>query len=206
MLKQSLVYLATVVGLSLATHGAMIDLDDASFETPIGDPWVTSDEIPAGYGWTDLQLYCIIRTSGAGNTHFHSVPDGEQALNGAGTQMTDVMVEPLTEYDLSFYVGATLNKNYDPGTVLAELLDGSVTLASGEFDAPDTRGDWTQHHLVFATGTAVAGNNLGIRFSNVDGTNFYDYIQLSSVVIPEPASLALLGLTTVAALATRRRR
>lgn len=200
-----------------AEAGVIVPVANASFET-VGDASVSGNPswhlLPnssqAGYAWVDgnteanaiYELWHENLTAPPNSAyHFNAIPDGEQVLNvGATSPLTQDLHHAIAIGDtitMTFYVGNSKAQDDPAGAPTplftlngSEAYSGSVTntAANGEFVPVSIQ--WT----------ATSAGNLGIKFT---GGGWLDAVSVEVEPIPEPASMAMLGLGGV--LLARRR-
>ena len=126
-------------------------------------------------------------------------------------------IQPGDQYSLSLNVSGewAADGNHNT-TVSLYYLAGStrVVFATDSFNTPNAWA-WTPESFTGAAPSAAFGDNLGVEIQNVtpeglptsnsDSYTAYGNVVLSSVAVPEPASIALFGLGGLALLAFRRR-
>jgi hypothetical protein len=205
---------AVVVGMaSVAANGAVID---GSFESYVlSDGNVTA--LPAS-AWLK---------AGGGSGYIYNPPESEMPaaqFDGANLMLMDTQVSDVTiyqvlsdtvdtskQYELRFLVGrgngTTLND------YLVSLYAGSNLVASVHNGAGGTGpspAEGTMQEVVLPYNPQLADSGaFTIYFDNYNSSNtgliYFDNVRLSEVAVPEPASIALLGLGA-SALVMRRRR
>lgn len=171
---------------------------------------------------TDGQISFIIQSSnGLGITQLSGTEIGSYTLGGSGTDLTSASVGqifvikildidnvPLTtsqRNSLTFTVNSTFQPNggsfnlADNGTTLASAWSGSFSFDIASAIAQSDLGQ-------YATRISVSSNNTLLTTSEAGTVSFIDKkdLEFSTTVVPEPASLGLLG--GIALLALRRRR
>lgn len=202
-----LTVLMVAFGFVRLAHSAPIVLSYDSFEDPNILPATSVDE-PEPTGWFDSghpNTAGIIHETHNGGTFF-STPYGEQALKvwqgnqeGAKKNLTAVL-EADSSYSISF--NATPRDGRQVGDYRAELWVNGVLLDSVEGKV--SANDMSESVLhTFDTSGGVIGGAMQLRLVDPasgqvtsawqDGP-YYDNVQLVKDVIPEPASLGLLGL------------
>jgi len=194
----------------------VIPVKNHSFESeylPGDDQWAPANRPLDGSSWSypagNYQVLdpAAYRFAGCGGDNANTqnvLPDGGQIYNLGTSPLAQAFgpAEPTTEYLLSFWIGTAVDLPAQ-SAFRAELLDGGVAFAVLEANAP-LAGTFKQFTLLGETGPTIAGD-LEIRFTKTaSGTVWLDDVEPSSRFIPEPCTLALLGLG-LAAFARRRR-
>ena len=132
-------------------------------------------------------------------------------------QTTAYTIASGDQYTLDINVSGEWAADGNHNTTLSlYYLDGStrVVFASDSFNTPNAWA-WTPEVLTGTAPGAGVGDLIGISIqnstpeglptSNADSYTAYGSVVLSSVAVPEPASIALFGLGGLALLAFRRR-
>jgi hypothetical protein len=92
----------------------------------------------------------------------------------------------------------------DPG--LIELLIGGAPITA--IGVPAAQGSWSTYTATYIGTATDVGKSIGISLISDGVQGDWDNVRLDAVgpnAIPEPASLALLGITLIAFAMTRRR-
>jgi len=206
-----------------------VSVQGHSFETPlhadgglaIADPigWTTTsgEGLMGIFNPTDSNSYAGSNDSGA---HGGTLPnmDGVQLafLTGGGTTVVEqtlsgVVVEDNTIYTATTAVGSrTRGTAWWNGTYEYEfaLVAGTTVVSSITGDSVNLdEGTLTDVSTSFTNdGNEQSGESLTIRFTNLSGGNAdFDNVRLDATVIPEPATLAVFGLSGLLVLLRRRR-
>ena len=204
-----------------ATTGATVDYAYSAD----GGGWIDGYSPDAGgdSAWTSKESggagAWIYNTAYATNTG-RSIPrTGEQAISGASGytyQVLSTTFEPSTKYTFNIYASDVVD---DAGRIFLYLYDGTTVTDGGDdadslifnevnFDHSADPGSWQEYSVSYVTGPAdpVVGNNVGVSFWS-SGNVFFDDASLTiRRGVPEPTSLALLGLGSVAFAGLRRRK
>jgi len=220
--KTVLTVVAALFVLSASAGGAIL-VENSGFEDPVladGD-WADATDWTGGYyDVTDPGVWVVYAgDAGAYNPSasqgFGGVaPDGENVAwttsfvgyDGGLSQVLSATLEADTQYDLSVLVGNPVLYNEGwTADYRIELLAGGALLASAGGASPMTDERWSNAILTYNSGAAPdqLGEALEIRLLAVDFADWYEVDFDSVVLIPEPATLALLGL---GALMLKRKR
>lgn len=211
MLKHTIL-VAAVAGLVLAwgasAGASVITVPDASFEIPvlspggykdIADPTYTGPwKCDLGDSWVD---YGYWRADGwpedlyahSGNNKAYAYEDSIYQILG------ETFVKGLT-YTLSVWVGQPWEGSASGWSLYFTGEDHTNNLIATSGEAPL---NWQQVSLAYTATAADAGKKIGIKMSG-DSEVSFDDVRLDAV--PEPATLALLGLGGLSVLLGRKRR
>lgn len=181
------------------------DPDDSHFAGATnGDP----DGLMGGPTDGEQVAYLLITGNAAPRSSFQSI----------GT------IDALTIYTVSFAYGhradSAAASNLDPNPNFSVNLEsGSTILGGASFGTPlgvvgetalstPAVGTWNSASFSFDSSdfAGLVGDDLTLRFSvSGEGMTLFDNFVLTETVIPEPASIALLGLGGLAVFGRRRR-
>ena len=208
---------AVVLLFATAASGALIGLNNASFENGNNSGFVTN--------FTDWSEEGNVYEQPDGNSNFPDAPDGGSWLllyEGDGSDAVYQQFgsfEANEQYDLTFTLGER-NDGSAPfeGVIFEVRANGgttSDTLLATSGNILPTFTDHTFTDTITLTpdqGVVSEGTPLYLRIQggDVGGTSrsdeVVDNLSMTESIIPEPASLLLLGLGGVALLGRRNRR
>jgi len=215
---------AVLFALSASAGAATIPIVNPGFEAPVyadGAYGPTDGWTLGYYTLPDTTTWVSGGTDEAGgfnpaaDADYGGVaPEGENVVytsSFAGydsglSQILSATLQANTQYELSALVGNPVIYNEGwTADYRIELLAGGVLLGSAGGASPMTDERWSKAVLTYNSGAAPdqLGEALEIRLLAVDFTDWYEVHYDNVVLIPEPATLALLGL---GALMLKRKR
>jgi len=219
-----LTVVAALLVLSMSAAAVAIPIVNPGFEDPVladGD-WALATGWSGGYyDLSDPGVWVIVNDGDAGTYNpsaaqgFGGIaPDGENVAYATSyvgydcglSQVLSAMLEADTNYVLSVLVGNPVLYNGGwAGDYRIELLAGGTLLASASGASPMTDERWSKAILTYNSGAAPdqLGEALEIRLLAVDFADWYEVDFDNVALVPEPATLALLGL---GALMLKRKR
>ena len=219
MVKKFMLAAVLVSCLAAVVQGGEITIVNPSFEDPFTGH--TNNATPTGWSvegssWgTELGPY-----------------DGDQCMfvgsygddHATLFQLTDHEIAEGDEFTLTFYAKFTWNSGNWPGTYEGSLYydtgDGvrntlgtaGATFAGAGWGEGESY-SWIEYNIdvVIEAGSPAIGNNIGFAYQNLTGGTAgwgswtgCDLVSLE--VVPEPASMALLGIGGITLLRRRRRK
>lgn len=220
--------LATAAVPSFATPvTSNIAITNADFSNPVLDPGAVLPGVP---GWTALQTdssaqngFAAVSREGVlttvGGPNFALVNNFNNVTTGISQQLT-ATVQNDTTYDLSAYFGWRYDNIESIGGLQiwagGVATGGSVaggTLLDSVLVTP-TRGTFAQGNLVFTTSDneSTAGELLSIvvtgePIANAFAQTEFDDVALTATVnVPEPGTMAVLGIAMAGTAFVRRKR
>jgi len=215
-LRVALPLLVGTLSLAPSSWAATITVTNPSFETLPNGPLPNSCGTGCAYsvdgvipGWTTAGDTGLFQPGPPATTTFlNSVPDGVTvAYANAGTisQTVGTLVQLGVVYTLTVDVGVR-NDMADPGTE-ALVINGNTIFATGVLPTPGNFSTFTATYTGLA---ADVGQAITIQLSSASKEGVFDNVQLSDSTpsrVPEPASMTLMGLATLAgAIMIRRKR
>ncbi len=200
------------VCLSASAGAADVAIVNPSFETPVKADSTYSEDLTDCPGWS---VFDNGRTGGyigvwniESQYYGGNAPEGENIAYVSKYGFAQILTETLTagmQYTLTVEVGYLKESIWDgykvqllaDGTVLAEDND-TVTIAENTFRTS------TVTYAYDPADSALLGQPLQIRLLSLDGGEAdFDDVQLT--VIPEPATMGLLGMGALALIRRKRK-
>lgn len=158
-------------------------------------------------GWTvvsSVNRATVISNTYAG-TSLPNTPFGTQQLyvdaNGFATTISAPIVglTPNSSYEFSFY----MTEFFGAGKVNASVRDGSNNVLDGNIFTTPAGGGWMKHSFQVSVANDT---NLKFFFATVPGSfAAVDNIQIAASPVPEPASMAAIGIGVLGLLRRKRR-
>lgn len=216
--------LCVLAAMFIAVSGAQALIIDSSFENLDFDA-STSGNFPDGFdsgtgydipGWQDFGTITDagVEFEGAWWSPYEQYSAFVKQSNGA-YNVSSYLIQDGDEFDVSVMAKGWQTYANTPGAELTiTLFYGSDPNANalGSFNTGvlpqgDTFETWTLYGDTFAATAGSVGQTLGVSVLQTSAVadTFAQFDELSVDVIPEPATLGLLGLAGVGMFAMRRR-
>jgi PEP-CTERM motif len=223
----AMVWTSSAMAVPVAVENAGFELPDYyrkinGFDGEVEDPLIPGTNMPDVPGWEDDCTKDWPRSGVHGDVSGHPVYEGAWKAflyHGNGEGYAEDIIYQATDQTIAAGEIYTLSaQGWNGGTfdtdVRLELsffyVDGTgahIELAANPTDLPDDN-LFYECTAVFQVGADGIGEKLGIKFRNVDvGNDNVGWLGVDAValdVIPEPATMMLLGLGSLALLKRRR--
>lgn len=194
---------------------AEANLVNASFEEPnLSGGAFTSSGIE---GWTSGGGGSGVWNTTGWNAYDEPLPDGDQVgyINGGSVSQVSTWQIEVGVNQVKFmvghrrgYAGTATYELYAGGSASAGLITGGTLIDSITIDNNDiANARWASYTLDYtASGSdALLGQNLGIRIFKAAGGQQVNFDNFGHQVVPEPGTLAALGLGAVLLIRKRKR-
>ena len=227
----SLLSAAALITVSVA-HANPVTVNNNSFQSQAQTAGQTTILTPNGpTGWTGFNVGSggnyDIGLSGENGSDYTSGPLAAPAsgssylwinrFNGNGTQVAGIyqdvgLLQADTTYTLTVAIGQRAgtgpNGSWSPGVIsLLNGTDNTGTVEATGGGLPSTPNSWQDYTASFSTGASVSGD-LIIDLSVIDAGSIqadFSNVSLDASPVPEPTTMALAGLGSLALIALRRK-
>lgn len=209
----SLASLVVAAGLASQASAALVPLANPSFEADFTGPYNYKE---GATGWVKTGTHNWLESDGFAVPHVAPADGSYHVVIGPWDKATNTYTQILTADEIGATVTLTVAignraavQTAAANNQISILLDGA-SAASTVLSVLPADGQWTDLSVTYTVQAGDVGKALGAQIANVgggwwdDSRVHADNVRLDIAAIPEPASLGLVGLASLAMIRRRR--